>query len=152
MTSDSTNSVLVDTNVLIYAVDPADAAKQVQAIAVLAALVQRRRVIISTQVVGEFFYGLTRRIAEPIAPAVAEVQVRSVVAYLQVLPLTSQTAAEAISCSVRNRMAYWDALIWATAKLNGISVIVTEDVQSSGIVDGVRYVNPFAPGLDPASV
>lgn len=42
------------------------------------------------------------------------------------------------------RFSFWDAQIWATARLNQISVVFSEDFKPGQITEGVRFVNPFA--------
>lgn len=37
-----------------------------------------------------------------------------------------------------------DAQLWATAKLNQIPVIFSEDFNSGATLEGARFVNPFA--------
>jgi predicted nucleic acid-binding protein len=39
------------------------------------------------------------------------------------------------------QLSFWDAQIWATAKLNQISVIYSEDFNVGAIIEGVRFVN-----------
>lgn len=46
------------------------------------------------------------------------------------------------------RLAYGDAQIWATARLNQIPVIFSEDFATDVSLEGVRIVNPFAPAFD----
>jgi predicted nucleic acid-binding protein len=69
-----------------------------------------------------------------------------------VFPLTRDEVEEAFRGVYRYQMSYWDALIWATAKLNGIATVLTEDIQSNGAVEGVSFVDPFAPAFDAASL
>jgi predicted nucleic acid-binding protein len=40
-------------------------------------------------------------------------------------------------------LSFWDALIWAAAKENGIPVVYTEDFQHGRDIEGVRIINPF---------
>jgi predicted nucleic acid-binding protein len=49
-------------------------------------------------------------------------------------------------------MSYWDALVWATARLNQISVVLSEDFQEGRILEGVRFMNPFGAGFDIADM
>ena len=49
-------------------------------------------------------------------------------------------ALEAVS---PHGFSFWDALIWAAAKENGISVVYTEDFQHGREIEGVRIINPF---------
>ena len=62
--------------------------------------------------------------------------------------ITSQAVLEAVRAVQRYQFAYWDALIWATAKLNGVLTILTEDRPSSGLIEGVRFADPFQTGFD----
>ena len=40
-------------------------------------------------------------------------------------------------------MAFWDAMLWATARRAGVGVLVSEDFQDGQTIEGVRIVNPF---------
>jgi predicted nucleic acid-binding protein len=42
-----------------------------------------------------------------------------------------------------HKFAYFDAQLWATAKLNQIPVIFSEDFQNGASIEGVRFINPF---------
>jgi len=44
---------------------------------------------------------------------------------------------------VHYQMPFWDAQIWATAKLNQIPKILSEDFQHGRAIEGVVFVNPF---------
>jgi predicted nucleic acid-binding protein len=44
----------------------------------------------------------------------------------------------------RHGLQFWDAMLWATAKRVGARFLVTEDLQDGRLLDGVRFVNPFA--------
>jgi len=41
-------------------------------------------------------------------------------------------------------MSFWDAQVWATAKLNQIPVVLSEDFASGCVIEGVQFENPFA--------
>lgn len=43
-----------------------------------------------------------------------------------------------------NHLAYYDAQIWACARLNHIPVVLSEDFQDGQTLEGVRFVDPFA--------
>jgi predicted nucleic acid-binding protein len=61
-----TASILVDTNILVYAYDRAAGAKQQRAVEVLEALAVHSVGAISTQVLAEFFVTITRKLAHPL--------------------------------------------------------------------------------------
>ena len=42
-------------------------------------------------------------------------------------------------------LSYYDAQIWAAARLNQVPLIFSEDFDSGAVLEGVRFVNPFAP-------
>ena len=37
--------------------------------------------------------------------------------------------------------------MWATARLNQIPVLLSEDFRSGTVLEGVQFVNPFASGF-----
>ncbi len=41
-------------------------------------------------------------------------------------------------------MSFWDAQVWATAKLNQIPVVLSQDFASGSVIEGVQSENPFA--------
>ena len=43
-----------------------------------------------------------------------------------------------------NHASWWDALVWAVARENGVGLIYTEGMPGAAEIEGVRYVNPFA--------
>ncbi|MBI4635006.1 MAG: hypothetical protein HY727_01525 [Candidatus Rokubacteria bacterium] len=49
-------------------------------------------------------------------------------------------------------MSYWDAQLWATARLNQVSTILTEDSTHGRVLEGIQYLNPFAPAFDLAAL
>jgi predicted nucleic acid-binding protein len=70
----------------------------------------------------------------------------------RVLPLTSAVTAEAIRGVERHQLSWWDALVWATARTNGILVVLSKDFNPGATLDGVRFVNPFDPAFSLASL
>ena len=142
------SACLVDTNVLVYAYDPTNAAKQGRAATVLAVLGDRGLGMLSPQILGEFFVVVTRRIPKPLTIADAE---RSVTNYLRswtICDLTGWTVLEAVMGVERHRLSYWDSLVWATAKLNQIPVVLSEDFVDGQMIEGIRFLDPFRSGFD----
>lgn len=136
---------LVDTNVLVYAYDPSAPDKQERAIEVLASLAEAGLGALSSQVLAEFFVIATRKIPNPLS--LQEVE-RSVSNYLRSWPvfdLTGLIVAEAIRGVCDRSLSYWDAQIWATAKLNQIPRVLTEDFAGGSTIEGVTFINPFEP-------
>ena len=137
-------SILVDTNVLVYAYDPRDVAKNAQAQHLLKALRQTKRGVLSVQTLAEFMRA-TQKLAIPARTAMGYVQ--AFAASWMILNLTPQVVLEAARGVSDHSLAYYDAQIWAMARLNQIGVIFSEDFNSGATLEGVRFINPFAAGF-----
>ncbi len=136
--------VFLDTNVLVYAYDRSEPEKQQQAIRVLDALVMGKRGVMSTQVLAEFFVAVTRKIAAPLTVEEGYERVQNYLRCCMVLNLTGLVVLEAIRGVWDHQFHFWDAMVWATARLNQIPIVFTEDVPNREVVEGIRFVNPFA--------
>ena len=137
----SMTSILVDTNVLVYAYDPRDAAKNTRAQHLLQALRQSRRGILSVQTLAEFMRA-TQKLAIP--PRTAMQYVQAFASSWPVLNLTPPVVLEAARGVSDHVLSYYDAQIWAVARLNQIGVVFSEDFNNGSTLEGVRFVNPFA--------
>ncbi|WHZ12622.1 MAG: hypothetical protein OJF60_003063 [Burkholderiaceae bacterium] len=135
-------TVFVDTNVLIYADDVADPARQQQAVAWLDALWARRCGRLSTQVLNEFYVVATRKIRRPLAQGDARARVRRYQLW-QPWQIDHQTVETAWGVEARHGLNYWDALIAAAAMHSGATVLLTEDLQHQQKLDALLVVNPF---------
>jgi predicted nucleic acid-binding protein len=133
----------VDTNVWVYAVDDAEPHKQALARAAVAPS-QGTEVIVSAQVLGEFYVTVRRRFETtiPVDDAVALVdRLRQ----LTVVPIDGALAASAIASSEQWQVSYWDALILEAAAAADCDVLLSEDLAEGRRYGSVRVQNPFAP-------
>ncbi|MDH7577586.1 MAG: PIN domain-containing protein [Bacillota bacterium] len=140
--------VLVDTNVLVYAYDLTEPAKQEQALKVLDELATTGRGALTAQVLAEFVVAATRKIAEPLSSERVMGCVENYLRSWTVLDLTGLIVLEAVRGVREHSLSYWNAQIWATARLNQISVIFSEDFASGSVLEGVAFVNPFSTGFE----
>ena len=150
--SSTTAEILIDTNVLVYAYDPRDRVKQRRALAVLRRLVAVGRGKISTQVLGEFCAITTAKLDPPLTRTEAVDQAVALAATWPILLVTPFIVFEAARGAAQHRLPYWDAQLWATARLNQIPAILTEDFADGNLLEGVRFVNPFADAFDVAAL
>jgi predicted nucleic acid-binding protein len=134
---------LVDTNVLAYAYDAGEAAKATRARACLRRLGDSRNGVVSAQVLGEFFVVATRRLRPPLNALEAEQIATNLSRSWTVLDVTAAVALEAMRAAQRYQFHYFDGLIWATAKLNSVPNVLTEDLPSGSLIEGVRFEDPF---------
>ncbi len=137
-------SVFTDTNVLVYAYDRSEPEKQRRALEMLDHLAVSGAGVISVQVLAEFFVAVTRKIAAPLSVAEAYERVKNYLQSWTVVDLTGMIILEAVRGVRDHRFQYWDAQIWATARLNQIPVVFTEDFNVGQVTEGVWFVNPFA--------
>jgi predicted nucleic acid-binding protein len=135
--------ILLDTNTLVYLYDPLDATKQDRAIETVNKLVRTTRAVISTQVLGEFFAATTRARRPILSPAEAIASMRNYLAVCEVLDVTQFITLEALRGVETYSFGFWDAQIWATARLNQISEIYSEDFNVGAVIEGVRFTNPL---------
>jgi predicted nucleic acid-binding protein len=135
-----TAPVFVDTNVFLCALDAADKAKQKAARDWRAALWQTRLGRISYQVLAEFYANALR--LKPSARSDARAEVRDLLAWN---PLVVDAAVVELGWRFQDRyqLAFWDSLILAAAKLLACGYLLTEDLQTGQILDGIEVVNPF---------
>ncbi|MGH7278619.1 MAG: PIN domain-containing protein [Candidatus Rokuibacteriota bacterium] len=146
-----TGRALIDSNVLVYTVDPASRDKQAHAAHLLDVLEPVGRGVLSTQVLGEFFRVATEKLAHPLTALEACLALERLASTWPVLSITPPVVLEAARGVRNHRMAYWDAQIWATARLNQVEIVLSEDFQDGGVLDGVRFMNPFAASFDLAA-
>jgi predicted nucleic acid-binding protein len=134
---------LADTNLLIYCYDRSEPVKQEQAMEILRTMIADGRLTVSTQVLGEFYHIATRKLRAPLSNDAAWERVEHYLSVCRVLDVTPAVIREAIRGVREHRMSYWDAQIWAVARINSIPVVLSEDFSHNSAIGGVRFVNPF---------
>jgi predicted nucleic acid-binding protein len=137
--------ILIDTNLLIYLYDPNQPDKQKQSELVLEQLELTRNGRLSVQALAEFFSVATRKLFPSLTSAQALDQVTLFTRLWPVFDLTPMIVMEAGRGVRDHKLSYYDAQVWATARLNQLSVVFSEDFRDGSILEGVRFVNPFSP-------
>jgi predicted nucleic acid-binding protein len=137
----------LDTNVLVYLYDQTDAGKQAQAARVVRAIRESGTGAVSTQVLSEFFHIVTHRLRPRLSLETAMVELENHADVWNVLNLTADVILSAARATKQYQMNFWDAQLWAVAKSNGVTTIVSEDFNSGATLGGIRFRNPFAPGF-----
>lgn len=139
---------LIDTNLLVYAVDTSEPAKQQVCKELFRECwKQKRNFAVSVQNLSEFYTVTTsaRRIEKPIPVKDAQKFVCMIVDFRnwQVIAPTARTIATAIDLSIKHNIHYWDAMIAATMRENEVFSIYTEDVKHFSRIPGLTVVNPL---------
>jgi predicted nucleic acid-binding protein len=131
-----------DTNILVYLFDEDSPGKKAQAQVLLEKETESGRVLLSTQVLQEFYVAVTRKLEVPLPAEKAE----EAVSRFRVLPLveiSSSHILKAIRKSIRLQFSFWDALIIEAALSGGASILYTEDLQHGQTIDNLKILNPF---------
>lgn len=98
--------------------------------------------VISTQVLQEFFVTVTRKLARPLPARDAEAALRGLME-LSVVQVDPELILAAAVSSRRDRISFWDALVLAAAAASGCEEVLSEDLQHGQSFGGVRISNPF---------
>lgn len=139
------NKILVDTNIFVYTRDRSAPEKQGKAQQILDELVELRTGVISTQVLGEFFNAITApKFSNRIEVGKALEALQALIDNWEVKEITPFVVLEAARGVRDYQFSYWDAQLWAVAKLNQIPVIYSEDFNVGAEIEGIRFLNPLA--------
>ncbi len=132
----------LDTNVLVYLFDADAPAKQARAREILAQDSRGSYLVLSTQVLQEFYVTATRKLAVPLPPEVALEAVKRF-AQLHVVYVDTQMVFGAIALSQSHTVSMWDGLILQAAIDSGCSRLLTEDLHDGWDLHGLKVENPF---------
>ena len=130
----------IDTNILVYAVDHREGEKHLRALDIMERSVDLDCVL-SAQALAEFVVAATRRrmLSKPDAIAQAR-DWKLLFPVVTASPLAFDTASTAFEAG---RFGLWDALLLATAGEAGCSIVLSEDLQDGGTLDGVTVRTPL---------
>jgi predicted nucleic acid-binding protein len=130
----------VDTNVLLYSLDPIDRGKQRAAQGWLAALWEEGCGSLSWQVLHEFYVNAIRKVGVPKSKARATVEAFSL--WHRMEPGLGLVGRAWHWMDV-GQVTYWDGLIVAAAEQTGSAWLLSEDFQVGRKFGAVTVINPF---------
>jgi predicted nucleic acid-binding protein len=130
-----------DTNILVHADDEADPKRQKHAAALVARHLRAQNLVISLQVLQEYFVTVTRKLGMPAPAAQRKVEI---LAQSRVVRFEAVDVIAAIELHRLRQISFWDALIVHAARSAGAAVLYSEDLQSGTVFGGLNVVNPFA--------
>jgi predicted nucleic acid-binding protein len=125
----------IDSNVVLYLLS-GDAAKADRAEATLQA-----GGVISVQVLNEVASVCRRKLKMPWEEV--DALLLAVKTACEILPLTLASHEKAVELAKRFQLSLYDANIVATALVSGAKVLLSEDMQSGMLIDGLLIQNPF---------
>jgi predicted nucleic acid-binding protein len=133
----------LDTNLLIYAIDPTEPAKQAIALRWLADAHETGNGCLSYQVVQEWFNVVLRKSATSLRPAEAASIYSRLIEPLWRIQSSRELLDTAIDLHRRHSFSWWDSLIVSAAIQGGCNQLVSEDLQHGRQIRGVTILNPF---------
>lgn len=129
-----------DTNILLYIYSDQALEKQKRARELYRERGLSGAILISTQVIQEFYAAATRKLALP------RPTVQTLTEALFELPLVIVTPAHirsAMDHEARYQISFWDGLILAAAEAGGADVLYTEDLNDGQQYGKILARNPF---------
>ena len=136
--------ITFDTNVFFYAVDDNAGWKTERALYVIERTDPRRSFVV-LQTLGELCFSVGRKKPE-LLPTAHRV-VRDVMAFFDITAAGRHDLTEALVAQQEHGLPFWDAMLWATARRAGCSLLLTEDLQDGRVLGGVTFRNPFTMSL-----
>ncbi len=130
----------LDTNVLVYLFDEENPNKQSAA----SNLINQpdRQIVLSVQVLGEFFHVVTRKLKQPLSSSQAFHVANSFHRY-EVRPIDSLLIRKAMERQIASELSYWDSLIVESAIDAEATFPVTEDLHHGQRFGALEIRNPF---------
>ena len=135
--------ILIDTNILVYVFDAAEQVKRRQAVMVVRELQNRSLGCLSIQCLSEFFNATTRGTSPKLSFNSALESLQDYLLAFPTFPLTQSIVMEAARGARDHSISFYNAQIWASALINDIPLVFSEDFQDGQVLEGVRFVNPF---------
>jgi predicted nucleic acid-binding protein len=133
--------VSFDTNVLVYATGSVTDVRARRARDLIARAMRAASSILLLQTLAEFSNVAIRKANIPVE------DVRRIVeAWCAVLPVHAADDNDlmvALETVRAHQLAFWDAMLWASAQRAGVRHLLTEDFQDGFALRGVTFVNPF---------
>jgi predicted nucleic acid-binding protein len=134
-----------DSNILVYMFDRSFPQKREVARGLLKDHSTDGDILLSTQVLQEFYVTVTRKLKPPLTPEEAANAVAGF-ADFPTVQIDNMLIQAAIRRSQANRLSFWDGLIVQAALAGGAGVLYSEDMQNGQVFDGLQVSNPFKAG------
>lgn len=134
---------VIDSNVLVYALDSGHPERKARAVAWLAFLAQREEGVLSTQALSELSRVCLGKLRPTWSPDRVADHVHALARSFKVVPVTTAVVGEALRGVRDHRLSYFDAQMWAAARLNEVPFLLTENMATGATLDGVTIIDPF---------
>jgi len=136
------DTILLDTNILVCAYDNTEGKKHEIAQALLEDCFLGGDFAVSFQNLTEFFAVVTRKIKKPISPDQAKEILKTIIDFTDFKVILPQEHTLIHAVELSKKGPFWDALIAATMLESSVHTIYTENTRDFKHL-GVTAVNPF---------
>ena len=130
-----------DSNILIYTDDRAFPEKQTIAIQLLEDSWNSGNIVLSTQVLQEYFVASTRKLG--VSPETAQRKIE-LLTNLDIVSIEYSDIIKAIEIHRLHNFSFWDSLIIRMAQKTYCTILYSEDMQHGQKIGDVRVTNPFS--------
>lgn len=137
-----TGPLFVDTNVLLYASDAGEPARQARAQAWLDRLWQEESGRTSVQVLSEYYVNLKQRSPKGVADEDTWARVAKYFVW-RPQPVDETLFRHAREVEQRWRISWWDSMVVAAAQMQYCTLLLTEDLQDGMAFGSVTVRSPF---------
>ena len=130
-----------DTNILYYALDDRSHEKHIFA-RDLVGQADADRCVVPLQTLGELCNTVAKKRRDLLPQAE-----RLAIVLTRLHPTVGAIPAdipEALFVHREHGLQFWDAMLWATARRAGCTLLLSEDLQDGRVLGGVHFRNPFA--------
>lgn len=133
--------VFIDSNVIVYANDARDPAKQKRAAEVIARQMQEGTGVVSTQVLQEYASVALAKLKQEESVLL---RILRLLETLTVVQMTPPLIRRAVELRKIHGIGFWDAGILAAAEEADCETLFSEDFNADQYYGGIRVQNPFA--------
>jgi len=134
-------NVFVDTNIFIYAYNKDEEYKYEISSNLLRENVTRENIIISVQVINEFYSTMTKY---KYSHKQIENYLKEITQQVRVNSLNLRIIERCLLIKEKYRYSWWDSLILTSALESNCSILYSEDLQHEQVIENsLKIVNPF---------
>src|SRR3954462_6421194 len=120
----------LDSNVLVYAADSREPARQQRARWVVERAARTRRCSVALQSIGEFYHAATRK--RLIDRREAAAKAADYMTVFEIIEPVSSDARHALAAAAAGGYSYWDALLLTTLGRSGCAFVLSENMHDGG--------------------
>ncbi|MBN2435092.1 MAG: PIN domain-containing protein [Spirochaetes bacterium] len=135
------SKIFLDTNVLVYSADSYDKQKQKKALQILEDGIMKNSVVISTQVLQEFYVTATKKLG--IKPLYAK-EILKAYQKFEIVQVSEDIILNAIDIQTLHSFSFRDSLIISACAGANCKYLYTEDLQHNQKIGEFTVINPFS--------